>query len=114
MVCSRCTDSRCDAPARIDMDETTVSVCEVVPEGVNTMGNSGMTLETLDLMTGFYRTSNQSREVLKCYREEACMGGSNADTYCTKGYAGPCERISLPISCLTAVDAFLKAYKLFL
>ena len=70
------------------MDESTVPVCEVVPEGVNTTGNSGMTLETLNLVSGFYRTSYQSREVLECYREEACLGGSNAGSYCAEGYTG--------------------------
>ncbi|CAM9660999.1 unnamed protein product [Ascophyllum nodosum] len=89
VVCSRCTDSKCDAPTGIDMDSFTVPVCEVVPEGVNTTGNSGMTLETLSLMPGFYRTFSKSREILECYREEACMGGSNADRYCAEGYAGP-------------------------
>ena len=101
-MCSRCTDSQCDVPAGIAMDGTTVPLCEVVPEGVNTTGNSGMTLETLDLMSGFYRTSNKSREVLECYREEACLGGSNADTYCAEGYAGPCEKFYLLIACLKA------------
>ena len=89
-MCSRCTD-QCKAPDSIDMDEATVPVCEVVPEGVNTTADPGMTLETLNLMSGFYRTSNLSREVLECYREEACTGGSNIDRYCAKGYAGPCE-----------------------
>ena len=37
------------------MDNTTVPVCAVVPEGVNTTGISGMTLETLNLMSGFFR-----------------------------------------------------------
>ena len=73
------------------MDESTDPVCEVVPQGVNTTENGGMTLETLDLMPGFYRTSSKSREVVECYREEACLGGSDADRYCAEGYNGPCE-----------------------
>ncbi|CAN0364157.1 unnamed protein product [Ascophyllum nodosum] len=89
VVCSLCTDPQCDALAGIDMDNATVPFCEMVPDGVDTTGNSGMTLETLNLMPGFYRTFNKSRDVLECYREEACMGGSNADTYCAEGYAGP-------------------------
>ena len=86
------------------MDNTTVPVCDVVPEGVNITGNPGMTLETLNLMSGFYRTSNQSREVLECYREEDCIGGSTAGRYCAKGYAGPCEGFRLPNAYLTAVS----------
>ena len=85
------------------MDDTTVPVCAVVPEGVDTTtGISGMTLETLDLMSGFFRTSNKSREVLECYREEACMGGSTVGRYCAEGYGGPCEEFYLHIACLTA------------
>ncbi|CAN0231803.1 unnamed protein product, partial [Ascophyllum nodosum] len=71
------------------MDDTTVPVCAVVPEGVNITGISGMTLETLNLMPGFFRTSTKSREVLECYRKEACMGGSIVSRYCAEGYAGP-------------------------
>ena len=103
VVCSRCSDPQCDIPAGIDMDNTTVPVCEVVPEGVNITRDSGMTLKTLDLMSGFYRTSYKSREVLECYREEACVGGSNASSYCAAGYAGPCEELYLPNACLTAL-----------
>ena len=85
------------------MDDTTVPVCAVVPEGVNITGNSGMTLETLNLMFGFFRTSNKSIKVLECYREEACMGGSIVSRYCAEGYAGPCEEFYLHIVCLPAV-----------
>ena len=84
------------------MDSITVPLCEVVPEGGKTTGDPGITLETLDLMSGFYRTSNKSREVLECYREEAYLGGLNADTYCAEGYAGPCEEFYLLIACLKA------------
>ena len=84
------------------MDDTTVPVCAVVPEGVNITGISGMTLETLNLMPGFFRTSTKSREVLECYRKEACMGGSIVSRYCAEGYAGPCEEFYLHIVCVTA------------
>ena len=85
------------------MDETTVPFCDVAPEGVNTTGISGMTLETLNLMSGFYRTSNKSRNVLECYHEKACVGGSHDGSYCAKGYAGPCEETDLLIAWLAAV-----------
>ena len=102
------------------MDETTVPVCVVVPEGVRTTGDPGMTIETLSLTSGFYRASYQSREVLKCHRKEACMGGSDASRYCAKGYAGPCEWFSLLITyylkavrCVTSIfhGAFLSTHK---
>ena len=102
-MCSRCTDPQCDAPDGIVMDDTTVPVCQVVPEGVNTTGMTGMTLETLNLMSGFYRASNKSREILECHREDACLGGSKADTYCAKGYTGLCEGFYLPIANVTEV-----------
>ena len=102
-MCSLCTDPKCDTPTGIDMDNITVPVCEVVPEGVNTTGRSGMTLEVLNLMSGFYRTFNKSREVLECYRKEACTGGSSVDTYCAEGYAGPCEGFYQLIAYLTDV-----------
>ncbi|CAM9484360.1 unnamed protein product [Ascophyllum nodosum] len=88
VVCSRCTDPLCGAHTGIDVDETTVPVCELVPDGVNT-GNSGMTLETLDLMPGFFRTSKQSKEVLECHRKDACLGGPTVALYCAEGYTGP-------------------------
>ena len=96
-MCSRCID-QCDAPVGVDIDESSVvPVCVVVPEGVKTTGNSGMTLQTLDLVSGFYRTSYKSREVLKCYKKEACAGGSNTGSYCAGGYAGPCEGFISPL-----------------
>ena len=95
-MCSRCND-QCDASVGIDIDESSVPVCVVVPVGVKTTGNSGMTLETLDLVSGFYRTSNSSKEVLECYQKEACMGGSIAGSYCAGGYAGPCEGFMSPL-----------------
>ena len=73
-MCSRYTDQD-DAHVNIDVEETTVPVCEVVPEGVNTTGSSGMTLETLNILSGFCRTFNKSMDVLECYRVEACMYG---------------------------------------
>ena len=84
------------------MDETTVPVCELVPDGVNT-GNSGMTLETLDLMPGFFRTSKQSKEVLECNRKDACLGGPTVALYCAEGYTGPCEGFYLLIANMKGV-----------
>ncbi|CAN0085623.1 unnamed protein product, partial [Ascophyllum nodosum] len=79
VVCSGCTE-QCNASDGIRMDESTVPFCEVVPYGVKTTGDGGMTVETLNLMPGFYRTSYESREVLEC---------SDASRYCADGYAGP-------------------------
>ncbi|CAN0379041.1 unnamed protein product, partial [Scytosiphon promiscuus] len=42
----------------------------------------------LSLEKGYYRTSNQSHDVLKCYQEKACLGGSDTATYCASGYEG--------------------------
>ena len=101
-MCSRCTH-QCDAPAGINMDDTTVPICEVIQDGVNATGIAGITLETFKLMSGCYRTSNKSIEILERYQEEACTGGSNDGRYCAEDYAGPGEDFYLPVAYLTAV-----------
>ena len=63
--------------------------------GVDSKGSAGATLQTLDLEPGYYRTSETSRNVLECHREEACVGGSNASQYCAPGYQDACKYPSL-------------------
>lgn len=54
-------------------------------------GNAGLTLRTLELELGYYRTSSVSQDVLECYQEEACVGGNNASEYCAPGYRDACK-----------------------
>jgi hypothetical protein len=67
---------------------------------------NGMTLESLSLMPGFWRTSFESLDIRHCGNVEACIGTeaaesnrdlnvsfaysrSEADFYCAEGYVGP-------------------------
>lgn len=58
--------------------------------GVKVSEIGGTTLSTLDLEKGYYRTSADSKNILKCLREEACVGGVDSSNYCASGYQGPC------------------------
>lgn len=60
-------------------------------EGVVASSDGGMTLSTLKLERGYYRTSIESGEILQCHREEACVGGVEPSGYCGTGYRGACE-----------------------
>ncbi|CAN0401786.1 unnamed protein product, partial [Scytosiphon promiscuus] len=42
----------------------------------------------LNLEKGRFRTSNQSHVILHCYRERACKGGKDVESYCSDGYKG--------------------------
>ena len=59
--------------------------------GVDASGDGGMTLSTLRLDRGYYRTSIDSDIILKCHQDEACLGGVEPGQYCEEGYRGPCE-----------------------
>lgn len=59
--------------------------------GVDTSGDGGVTLPELNLLRGYYRTSAESQNVLKCYQEEACIGGTDVSQYCQEGYRGACK-----------------------
>lgn len=44
----------------------------------------------------YWRSDNQSTNVLPCYNPEACRGGLTDDPgYCRLGYKGPCELLTL-------------------
>lgn len=59
----------------------------------HTKGAGGhATIETLVIDPGYWRATNISRKVLKCYNPDACLGGiTGASNYCRAGYEGPCE-----------------------
>lgn len=74
-----------------------------------------ITLETLTIMPGYWRSVAASWTILSCWNEEACLGGvtDNAD-FCESGYKGPCERgrihdasWSLLPECVNHVGCFL-------
>lgn len=66
--------------------------------GVDASGNGGMTLSTLNLGRGYYRTLNESRNILKCHQQKACIGGVEASDY--SRYQGVCETVRQGASCL--------------
>ncbi|CAM9703796.1 unnamed protein product, partial [Hapterophycus canaliculatus] len=59
--------------------------------GVDASVGAGMTVSTLNLEGGYYRTHVESRDIRKCHREEACLGGVDTMQYCKTGYQGACE-----------------------
>jgi uncharacterized membrane protein len=50
---------------------------------------SGMSLNTLTLEEGFWRTDATSSDVRSCVTPEACVGGNDTDTTCRDGHTGP-------------------------
>ncbi|CAM9767423.1 unnamed protein product, partial [Scytosiphon promiscuus] len=89
-VCSGCADSCDDQPDGVDMvNDSGVPTCVQAMTGINASGDGGMTLSTLKLEGGYYRTSAGSHDVLECHRKEACVGGVETSQYCKSGYQGP-------------------------
>ncbi|CAN0014564.1 unnamed protein product [Scytosiphon promiscuus] len=89
VVCSSCAASCEDIPGSVVVvNDAHVPICESAMTGVNTSGDGGVTLSELNLLSGYYRTSAESQDVLKCYQEEACVGGTDVSQYCREGYRG--------------------------
>ncbi|GMH90277.1 hypothetical protein TrST_g7328 [Triparma strigata] len=61
--------------------------CVDVFEGVDRT-TSGMTLETLKIEPGYWRTNSRSPDVRVCPVSDACTGG-NSTNYCREGHTGP-------------------------
>lgn len=62
-------------------------------EGVN-CNSPGVTLASLPIREGYWRSSRDSLTVHECLHSEACAGATeiaNSDDYCAEGYKGPCE-----------------------
>ena len=49
----------------------------------------GMSVDTLTLENGFWRTNALSTEVLQCLKADHCKGGSDTAAQCADGYTGP-------------------------
>ena len=89
VVCEQCVGG-CnvdESMAKVTADS--LPVCDDIPEGVSRDGPT--TLETFDLLEGYYRVSNESRVIRECYLTDACIGGTDHLNYCAQGYTGPCE-----------------------
>ena len=89
-MCSRCDGGRDGTNDSIEVRIDGLPVCVKPPLGA-VAPSRGTTVDSLTLLKGYFRTSNESHDVRKCYHERACRGGSDADEYCTFGYTGPCE-----------------------
>ena len=65
----------------------------------NTMSNGAdetsgvpITLETLKINSGYWRSMSNSTSILPCWNEDACLGGlTGSESYCDEAYRGPCE-----------------------
>ncbi|CAM9112289.1 unnamed protein product, partial [Sphacelaria rigidula] len=90
LVWEDCPVSCEEIPESIDvLNDSFVPTCETAMTGVDASGDGGMTLSMLKLDHGYYRTSVESHEVLRCHQENACIGGAETSQYCETGYQGP-------------------------
>ena len=72
-------------------DDTLTPVCEELPDHAQSRGGKA-TLETLEIDHGYWRATTESKNILACYNEKACLGGMTGNRdYCAQGYKGPCE-----------------------
>ncbi|CAB1101543.1 unnamed protein product [Ectocarpus sp. CCAP 1310/34] len=86
-VCTCCAVSNAEIPeSMVVANNAFVPICETIMKGAS--GNAGATVAALELDPDYYRTSADSREVLQCHQEEACMGGVETSEYCASGYEG--------------------------
>lgn len=94
-VCNSCAElSECDTC--VVSDDDAVALCTDIPLHTTSPDANG-TLQSLSLEEGYWRTSNISREIRRCFNQDACRGGT-AETcdgvfcdkgYCAEGYTGP-------------------------
>ncbi|CAM9335907.1 unnamed protein product, partial [Choristocarpus tenellus] len=86
-VCARCSSS-CEPSNNCTVLNAKVPTCEVPLD--NTISpQPGVTVATLALEKGYWRTSNTSVTILGCYNKDACLGGVDTEEYCAPGYTGP-------------------------
>ena len=51
-----------------------------------------ITLETLEIDPGYWRSLSSSATILPCWNKDAYFGGfTGEEDYCAGGYTGPCE-----------------------
>ncbi|CAM9729174.1 unnamed protein product, partial [Pylaiella littoralis] len=89
VVCSSCAPSCEEIPESVRvLNNSSVPICDTLPVGVVASGDGGTVLSTLNLSSGYFRTSAGSHSILGCLRDEACRGGVNSSDYCASGYHG--------------------------
>ena len=72
-------------------------MCSTALQHSNSAGGPTTRLGTLDIEPGYWRSSEDSRDILACYNKDACNGGlTESLNYCSEGYRGPCEFEYIP------------------
>ncbi|GMH59823.1 hypothetical protein TrLO_g3452 [Triparma laevis f. longispina] len=75
-----------------------VGNCTRCPVDITTCEEPGLKIETLPLVLGYWRSSGDSDNIVKCYTESACVhtnvtimftNGSNVNDQCNAGHHGP-------------------------
>ncbi|GMH48343.1 hypothetical protein TrRE_jg8423 [Triparma retinervis] len=67
---------------------TVTGDCEAVQEGVSKNVTS-MNVTTLHLEPNYWRNSENSVDIRRCFSDSACLGGANPSSYCDEGHTGP-------------------------
>ena len=80
-------DCICPEKTFLTKDFADQDFCDDIVIGIDDTA-VGMTLETLDLLEGYWRTSTSSVDVRPCPQKSACVGGTDVDRYCAEGSAG--------------------------
>jgi len=94
-----------DCPDWVECSGCTIESSDVTPTCVvpleHTKANQpGLTLETLSIDGGYWRTTAESDNILACHNPDACSGGqTGTDSFCASGYKGPCEGVGEKASC---------------
>ncbi|GMI13746.1 hypothetical protein TrLO_g2474, partial [Triparma laevis f. longispina] len=94
----------CPAGEYVHFKENT---CQNVPDGVETTVQA-MTVKSLEVMPGYWRTNASSSEILPCLSPEHCLGGPDPATQCKEGHAGPLCAVCADGYASTGSGMFLK------
>lgn len=91
MACARCATGSDVVAENAEVEgNNTFPVCLALPAGTN-KSSTGITLATIPILKGYYRSLPNSTDVRECYQYDACLGGRDLEKYCEEGYEGPCE-----------------------
>lgn len=68
---------------------STVPICIPQLDHTSSEGND-ITVEALEIDSGYWRATPTSLSILECYNEDACNGGITGESsFCSPGYEGP-------------------------
>ena len=81
--------------SEIEVGNHTCQICDLAIDGV--MGSydcssSGVTVKNLPVSRGYWRHSDSSLRIHKCFHEDSCKGSTeilSSDDYCASGHNGP-------------------------